>query len=333
MGKKFTTGYAYGNLSFPANRVDLRDKNTCVRYYVRKWLVELQSMLRFDGLPDTIPERELKRLLQINGFAVLPDPKMLPEGKPYAFYAGLGGEPDPYYMPTLAVVSNPALNLSATYELHKDAVLVRHDSYMAGLIPTLTHFATLTVDADLSLYLASILSRAPVHIKASGDRSKASADDYLKGLEDGNLGAIFEDGFLNGLMTAPGSSESNQTITNLIEYRQYLKASRWNEIGLNANYNMKREAINSAESQMNNDALTPFTDDIIKSIQTDLDEYNELFGYDIKVNLAGAWAVKEKEIDAKTEILEQQANEDDTTTTEENGGAEDVETTIDEPTA
>lgn len=329
MAKKAFDGYTYGYMQLPATPVNMRDKRGNVFYYVRKWLVELQSMLHFEGLPETIPEREIIRLLQINGFCVLPDPAKLPDGKPYAFYAGLGGEPDPYYMPTLAVVSNPALNLSATYELHKDAVLVRHDSYMMGLIPTLTHYATMTVDADLSLYIASILARAPVHISAQGDRSKASADDYLKGLEDGKLGAIFETGFLDGIKGTPGATESNQSITNLIEYRQYLKASRWNDCGLNANYNMKRESINASEAQMNNDALTPFTDDIIRSIQTGLDEYNTLYGYNIRVNLAGAWAVKEKEIDASARILEQQATEE--TNAEE--VKTNVDTTIDGPTA
>ena len=297
-------------LATGAHPVDLRDKALCIQYYVRKWLGELQSMLAFEGLPDSIPERDLIRLLQVNGFAVLPDPKKLPDELPRAFYAGLGGEPDHYYMPTLAVVSNPALNLSATYELHKDAVLVRHDSYLTGLIPLLNHYATLTVESDLSIYLATILARAPVHISAQGDRSKASADQYLKELEKGNLGAIFESGFLDGIKATPGSaSQSNQSLTNLIELRQYLKASRWNDVGLNANYNMKRESINEAEAQMNNDALTPWVDDVVRSIQSGLDEFNELFGYDIRVKLSGAWEVKEKTIDATVETIEQQAEE------------------------
>ena len=307
---KSMDAYTYGYLATGAHPVDLRDKTLCIQYYVRKWLGEIQSMLAFEGLPDSIPERDLIRLLQVNGFAVLPDPKKLPDELPRAFYAGLGGEPDPYYMPTLAVVSNPALNLSETYELHKDAVLVRHDSYLTGLIPLLNHYATLTVESDLSIYLATILARAPVHISAQGDRSKASADQYLKELEKGNLGAIFESGFLDGIKATPGSaSQSNQSLTNLIELRQYLKASRWNDVGLNANYNMKRESINEAEAQMNNDALTPWVDDVVRSIQSGLDEFTELFGYNISVKLSGAWEVKEKTIDATVETIEQQAEE------------------------
>ena len=299
------TPQTYGYMDVGACRVDLREKNACVNYYVKRWLTEAQSMLRFEGLPDTIPERELIRLLQINGFAILPDPQLLPDGKPYAFFGGLGGERDPYYMPTVAIVSNPALNLSANYEIHKEAVVVWHDSYLTGLIPLFNHYATQVVETDLSIYLATILARAPVHISAQGDRSKASADQYLKELEKGNLGAIFESGFLDGIKATPGSaSQSNQSITNLIELRQYLKASRWNDIGLNSNYNMKRESINEAEAQMNNDALTPIIDDIIRSIQTGLDEYNGLFGYNIQVHLNGAWEIKERTTEATVEAVE-----------------------------
>ena len=330
MGKKtFNTGYSYANI-ISGNLIDFRDKQDCVNYYVRKWLTELQSMLKFDNLPETIPEKDFIRLLQTNGFAILPDPAKLPDGKPYAFFGGLGGEPDPYYMPTLAVVSNPALKFSDTFEIHKECVIVRHDSYMLGVMPMLNHYASMTVDADLSLYIASILSRAPVHISAQGDRSKSSADTYLSDLEKGKLGAIFESGFLDGIKSNPGSSaQSNQSITNLIEYRQYLKASRWNDCGLNANYNMKRESINESEAQMNNDALTPYTDDIIRNIQTGLDEYNEKFGFDIRVRLSGAWEVKDKQIDAQIDALEKGETEPEVKTEPEtNPGEKDGENNV-----
>ena len=320
--------YAYSDGMIPSVPVDMRAKESNIRYYVRKWLGEMQSMLRFSGLPESIPEREMIRLLQINGFALLPDPKLLPEGKPYAFFGGLGGEPDAYYMPTIATISNPYLDLFGTFKIHEDVVLVRHDSYNMGLIPILCHYATQVVETDLSLYIASILSRAPVHISAQGDRSKASADDYLKNLELGKLGAIFESGFLDGIKATPGTSgQSNAALTNLIELRQYLKASRWNDLGLNANYNMKRESINEAEAQMNNDALTPWSEDVVRTIQTGLDEYNEKYGYNIRVELSGAWGVKERQIEASVDMMEQQAEggpEDDSERSDETPETESV---------
>ena len=312
------TSYIYGYGSAAIAPVDLRKKGMVQAYYVKRWLSELQSMLKFSGLPETIPERDFKRLLQVNGFAVIPDPKEYTNGKPYAFRAGLGGEPDPYYMPTIAVISNPALDLSISPKIHEECVVIPHDSLYLGVLPMLNHYATLSVDADLSLYLASILSRAPVHISAQGDRSKTSADQYLKDLEAGNLGAIFEDGFLDGIKTNPGASATaNNSITNLIEYRQYLKASRWNDSGLNANYNMKRESINEAEAQMNNDSLSPWVDDVLRSIRTGLDEANEKFGLNITVELGGAWARNQEKEEAQVDMMEKEAEQTEETSGEE----------------
>ena len=303
--------YLYGYRGAAFGIVDVRDKEGVLRYYVRRWLSELQSMLVFQGLPDTIPERDFKRLLQVNGFAIILDPEKYTGGKPYAFFGGLGGEPDPYYMPTIATISNPALNLSITAKIHEDAVVIPHDSLYQGVMPMLNHYATLAVDADLSLYLASILSRAPVHISAQGDRSKSSADDYLRDLEKGKLGAIYEDGFLDGIKSNPGgSTTANNSITNLIEYRQYLKASRWNDSGLNSNYNMKRESINAAEAQMNDDALSPWVDDVLRTIRTGLEEVNRKFGLNISVDLSGAWKRNQEKEEAEVDALVSKGSQD-----------------------
>lgn len=301
--------YVPGSYAYPigAKEVNLRDKNAMIDYYVRRWLAESQTMLEFDGLPETMPARDITRLIQTHGFMVLIDPAKT-GGKLYAFRAGLGGEPDPYYMPTIATVANPALNLSIEGKIHDDAVVIPHDSYYMGLLPIFNHYATLVVEADLSIYLSAILSRAPVHIGAQGDRCQASAMDYLKDLEAGKLGAIFEDGFLDGLKSVPGSAgQSNQSITNLIELRQYLKASRYNSIGLNANYNMKRESINAAEAQMDDDALMPYIQNVIRTIQNGLDEANAKGWCDIHVRLGGIWANRERIEDAHVEEVENAA--------------------------
>lgn len=288
--------------------IDMRAKYANVNVYVRKWLSEAQTMLKFEGLPETMPQRDVRKLLQTNGFMVLVNPE-LTGGNLYAFHAGLGGEQDPYYMPTRAVIANPALDFSADLEIHKDAVVVPHDSMYMGLLPILNHYATLAVETDLSLYLATILSRAPVHISAQGTRSQASAEEYLRDLEKGKLGSIFEDGFLDGIRSNPGASgTSAQHITDLIELRQYWKASRWNDIGLNANYNMKRESINAAEAQMDDDALMPFVQDIIDSIQTGLDEANAKGWCDLHVSLGGVWANRQRIEEATTEALEAEAD-------------------------
>ena len=64
----------------------------------------------------------------------------------------------------------------------------------------------------------------------------------------------------------------------------------WNDIGISANYNMKREAINSAEAQLGNDALLPFIDDMLRCREQACEEINSMYGTNISVKLDSAWA-------------------------------------------
>ena len=139
---------------------------------------------------------------------------------------------------------------------------------------------------------------------ASDDNTRKSAELYLKRIEEGRLGVIAENKLLDGINIQSARANSSSNITNLIEMQQYLKASLYNELGLNANYNMKREAINSNESQLNDDMLTPLIDDMLRERQNALEKVNAMFGLDISVEFNSAWADNEEEHEAAIEELE-----------------------------
>lgn len=314
------TEYEYGLPGISLEPVDFKAKKERVIYYTKLLLNKCQDMIQFEGLPDSVPERDLRRLLQLSGIALGLNPEKT-GGVPYFFYGGLGGEPDVYYQPTIATIASPALRLSGTYEIHKDVVVVRHDAWQQGLLPLIRPYATMAAEADLSLYIALVNTRIPSVIAANDDRTYKSAEEFLRGLEKGNLGLVYETKLLDALRVMPYSNTAAaQTITDLIEVSQYLKASLLNELGINANYNMKRESLSMTESQMNDDGLLPYIDGIIESIQTGLDEYNQLFGYNIRVRKGSAWEWRELE---ETE----QHTEEPTGEPAEEGGADNAEET------
>ena len=248
------------------------------------------------NIPDTIPAKFLELLLQINGYACIAEDK----GKLYAFYGGLGGEPDEYYQPTICVVANPALKLSKTYTIKKDCVLGRNDVLMYGLTNLFRRYATAMVENDISFRMASINARVNSLISAPDDPTKDAANQYLADLENGKLGAVAANEFLDGIKVQPMSS-SLRTFTDLIEYQQYIKASWFNEIGLNANYNMKREKLSTTESQMNNDALLPLVDQMLRCRQEMCDEINAMFGTEISVSFGSSWEQLAAEMQAMTD--------------------------------
>ena len=282
--KNLSSSYSYYFDNFECKPYDFTDKERCIREYMMYMLDRTQRMFEYKGLPDTIPKRMLEFLLQINGFACFAKVK----GELYAFYGGLGGEPDVYYRPTICNISSPALSWSATLKIGTDCIIVRNDSFMRGLVPLYQRYATAMVENDLSFKLATINTRIQSLISAPDDTTKAAGEKYLQDVADGKLGVIASNEFLEGIKVQPNTS-TLRTFTDLIEYQQYLKASWYNEIGLNANYNMKREKLSTTESQMNNDALLPLVDDMLESRQKCLEEVNALFGTNITVDFASSW--------------------------------------------
>jgi hypothetical protein len=190
---------------------------------------------------------------------------------------------------------------------------MRNDVLMLGLLPLFRRYATAMVENDISFRMASINTRISALITAPDDNTKDAAEEYFHKIEDGELGAIGDNPFLDGIKAQPYSN-SLRTFTDLIEYQQYLKASWYNEIGLNANYNMKREKLSTTESQMNNDALLPLVDQMLRSRQEAAEQINEMFGTDIHVEFASSWEKLVQEFDQSNQLDESEVNEDDTGT-------------------
>lgn len=255
-------------------------------------LTRTQSMFTYKKLPDTIPSRNLEMMLQINGnvfFTKVDD-------KYYVFTGGLGGEPDVYYEPTIYTVANPALNFSKNLRIGVDGVLIRSDAFGLGLLPMMQKYAAMIVENEYTMRVADINSRISFILSSSDDRTAASAKKFLKDIEDGKLGTISDNSFLDDFAVNSVGDKNNQRMTDLVEYQQYLKAAWFNDLGLNANYNMKREAISPDEAQLNDDALLPLIDDMLEERKRGLKQVNEMYGLDIEVDLDSSWMKEQKEV-------------------------------------
>ena len=290
------------------------DKGMLVSSYIRYFLARLQSMFIYEGLPDSMPQKWLENLLLVNGSAVI-----IPNGDKglIATRAGIGGKLDVYYIPTECIVTNPYTEegVNKTYERDQNCVLIVNDTYAQGLLPLLKKYCTMMAENDITLNIAGIMSRASMILSASDDNTRASAERFIQKLFDGKIEIIGESPFLasnaDHALTVNQLTKSNDTITNLIEYHQYLKASLYNELGLQSNYNMKRESINSGESQLNEDMLHPLIDNMLKEREDGIKRVNEMFGTNITVKFNSAWEINEREEEAAIEQIEVGAEDEE----------------------
>lgn len=304
-------------------------KGDMLNSYILYNLARLQSMFKYDGLPDTIPQKWLEHYLLVNGSCVF-----IKDGEDLiATTGGMGGLPDRYYIPTQYIVANPYVKPETrkTYTIGEDCVLIRNDTYSQGLLPLLIRYCSQLVENDVTMNVADILARAMITMSATDSQTKESIEKWLCDLRKGKISAIGELPSMVGnqdrsLNITPFQQVAS-IITDLIEYHQYLKAGLYNEIGLNANYNMKRESINSNESQLNDDMLHPLIDDMLARRREALEEVNAMFGTNITVDFNSAWETNELEEDL---TLEQMESVTEDMTTGEEVAPEDV--TVEEET-
>lgn len=295
----------YKGISFQCDDVyNFAEKELCVNNHIRYMLARTQSMFTYENLPDTIPQRSMELLLQINGYVCITDKP----GALYALHGGLGGEPDPYYMPTLCTVANPALNFSKSLRIGEECVIIPNDDMYTGLMPMFRRYSTALCENELSMKMVTVNSRQASTISASDDKTLKSAEKYLADIEAGKMAAIGEQAFFDGIKVQPyGSAGYTNALITLIEHEQYIKASWYNDLGLNANYNMKREAINSNESQLNDDMLMPLVDNMLKCRKEGIEKINAMYGTNINVDFSSSWKENVEEHAAELNAIKNEA--------------------------
>ena len=290
-------------VNFDFRLYDFKNKDKALFNLISEMLKITLDMFKWEGLPSTIPERELELLLQLRGSCIVASHN----SNLYALGGNLSGECDAYYIPKYYIVANPWLKLEKTFERDVDCIFGTNDRMWTGLTPMMERYATQSLETDISLSIANIQERLHALVRCADDSEKVAFETLLSRLEKGDLAsAIVSDEWAmnDGIGVMPFAGDSHKTITELIELRQYIKASWFNELGLQANYNMKREAINSTEGQLNEDGLVPLVADMLECRQIFAEGINDMFGTDISVELSGAWKARQTQFDAMAKQME-----------------------------
>lgn len=273
----------------------IKSKDQIFRYLVEDKLGRTLGMFKYKKTPETFDPVVFEIYLQTQGYAVV----VLPEethGKPkgiYVLQGQIGGELNASYRPTLAMPVSPYLQYSAQLKIGEECVVVRANEIYRGINEINSFYAGLLAEAYTTLRLQLINLRAPVIVKTDDDDTKASADEYFKALEEGDLKSFLSKNTIEDL--AEGASGIDYTnrgqshVKDTMELIQYLHA-QWNiAIGLNDNYNMKREAINSTEVDSNTEPLMTWVDAQLESRKKGIEEINAMFGTEIEVELGDDW--------------------------------------------
>ena len=274
----------------------LRDR--LVNQIMMDTFTRLQGMMVYKNTPDTMPEFVIKRNLQLLGFSA----GIVAEGKPYIQRCSLGGDGlDPNYLFKKLRVNNPYLETKPEYTIGEDAILIRHDPYMIGLYELVRLYATLIADNEVSIHISQLNERIPALLMGGGtgdgtvkDSFKKALEIFLQKVQKGEFTFVDTSALVKGVDSIPFTQGTSQSATALaqIEREQYLNTVLWHKLGINGNFNMKREAINGNEAGLNDDILELLPDVILDTQRHDFDLFNEMAGLNIEVDLGGPWLRK-----------------------------------------
>ena len=303
----------------------IRNKPERYRATVRKWLSMTARAIKWDLseiIPD-IPPQTLEAFLQVYGWAAL-----IRRNSEYHIVsgncAGFRGQYSEYFLPVGIIVSNPyAKGIDGDYTFGENAVLIRSDTYMQGLLPIMEPRGEMEVELEISILQGLENLRIVNIIRAATDKMKEAALSFFRQIKKGRAGIIVGTDTKNTWSGAPQSP----TIENLptggvpanyliqfIEAAAYNKSALYTDIGLQFNGNMKREALSPAETEMNRDALRPLIDDMMDCRLDAVEEIKKVFGIDLpEPELSGAWKLRAESDGQAVENLE----------TEPEGGAGD----------
>lgn len=279
---------------------DLRDKEWVVRELISEMERRCQTIFKWEGLPETIDERWLELLLQRTGNITVTkinqsdikqytDSRDLEEGI-YCFAGGLGGVEDFNGLQTFSIVAHPRLLKSLQLKIGEECVVGYNDSQHRGLWDLHLRWATQLAEALLSLQIGNVSTRALTIATVGTDTEKAAFENYMKKLESGELSALIGNLVMDSIKMQPYATTAHQMLTDIIEEAQWLKASWARDLGMDENFNLKREAIMAAEASLGEDAIMTLLEDMLNERKKLAEEMNRLYDLGVSVDFARIFA-------------------------------------------
>lgn len=290
-------------------------------YYFKMLLNRVINMFEWKNLPETVDENFLNFTLFTQGRIVWTDI----DGNIYALNGNYGGKPSVYYYPTEFVIANPVLGSKIVTIGENGVMMILTDTdklpttdFDGGLFGLLSTTAQLLADNISSINIAQRNTRLTALVSAATQAQKQSVELALKRMYEGEAYEVIIKDLIADIAVNPiaeNIANVSNVIRELVELNQYILATFYHSIGINSNYNMKRERLTSAEVNVNDECLVINVINMLKNVKHAVDDINKMFNTEITVDFSNEWKGVLKQNDSKRQDDEtdnSEINSDDT---------------------
>lgn len=298
------------------------NKDKLIQRYMKMLFERSVMMFEYENLPKTIPRFDYQITKQTYGSVTITN--KYNKQDLFAYYGALGGELNEYYHPTISIVTNPYQKFDATLEIGKDCVVIKNDLFYNGLYDLNRMYAEILAECDISFRKCIMNIRVDNVISSSDTSTDASIKAFFEAVEKGKFAHITSKKFMDEalLQIHAVASKTTSPLKDLIEVKNYFDSCWYLDMGLNANYNMKRETLSDAETNVDDKTLIPLIQQMLQCEKDGWDEVNKLYGTNVKVKLSDVWNKMYQ--DVLKPVEEKTDTPVEETTENENGGDENV---------
>ena len=285
------------------------NKKTIFRAYCLDMLSRTLGMFEYSGLPETLSARSMEIQMQTCGYCVIakiPNPAHGKSGL-YCFrVASPSGELNAEKLPTRMVVNDTWTNFNEELVIDEDCIVIANDPLWLGIGNIFALHAGQLTDAETTMRLQLYNARTNKILTATDDKVVESAKQILNDLIAGKWGVIGDAIELEGMMKALSSIDFTSphagTIKDTMEVLQYYRAQWFIALGLNDNFNMKRESLNENETESNENTLFTLPLMMLKYREEGVKKLNEKYGLNVSVKFGSVWETAYKKYLLSLEI-------------------------------
>lgn len=280
-------------------------------YWFDKLLAYCLNIFKYEGLPATLPSKEIESNLILTGHCVIFKDKK----KQWVTCLTAPSGFDKYYNPTFSSYSQPVIGsgtvtfgdsscIMYNCDLQNSVLGMDVDGSLNGFIG---RFARLLSDIESTISNLLVNMRDTFIPVADNSNVKNSIKNFIRKRILGQRAIVTDSSIVPNLKSIDiGSSTTTEKIYDLMIARDKILECFYREIGIRF-YQPKKAQVNEEEMTANNNMLLISLDDLLEERQKGLEWFNRISGLNVTVRINEKILVKEenneREVTEDEEIL------------------------------
>lgn len=244
------------------------------RYWVNTLLEYAMKIFSWEGLPDSLPAKEIESRLLLYGVCGI---TQVEGNKVIAVTPNLYGITDYYDEFTDYTFATP--KNSGRVVIGNNGFIINNTQLRNATFFKIKQYATILAHCDVTINCALVNGRSNDIIQAITDKFRDSATAYRRKLEEGDPSPIVNEGFSTLKFDSKGRIEG-VSLSEVYDIRQNYLTQFWEDVGLRRS-STKRERLNVDEVNANDDLLNLNISDMYANRQIGASAF-DMFGLSVR---------------------------------------------------